>query len=272
MSKFTLLAAASAALLGASAANAVSITVTPWLAPNAFGSPSYGQWEANAVAAQRAQLSAFGTPGTPSYAVAESNITVSDLIVTNFTSWRGQANPSGAYASELGTRGHFGLRIDGEGQQFSISGLSLILTSNDAANSLGVDFGPGYGYGTGYVGLLKGADGILFTADDIVIDSGPDTQLVDGLAGRGSGNAYEVLCNGCTPAQQQAAIDAFLASGGPFPSQYTGTYTLNVAGVNYTGSGTFNIAVPEPATWAMMIGGFGLVGGAMRRRRTLVAA
>ncbi len=26
-------------------------------------------------------------------------------------------------------------------------------------------------------------------------------------------------------------------------------------------------AVPEPATWAMMIGGFGMVGGAMRRRR-----
>jgi hypothetical protein len=30
-------------------------------------------------------------------------------------------------------------------------------------------------------------------------------------------------------------------------------------------------AVPEPATWAMMIGGFGLVGGAMRRRATRVA-
>lgn len=28
----------------------------------------------------------------------------------------------------------------------------------------------------------------------------------------------------------------------------------------------FAAAVPEPATWAMMIGGFGLVGGAMRRR------
>ncbi len=26
-------------------------------------------------------------------------------------------------------------------------------------------------------------------------------------------------------------------------------------------------AVPEPATWAMMIGGCGMVGGAMRRRR-----
>ena len=29
-------------------------------------------------------------------------------------------------------------------------------------------------------------------------------------------------------------------------------------------------AVPEPATWAMMIGGFGLVGGALRRRNAAV--
>ncbi len=31
-------------------------------------------------------------------------------------------------------------------------------------------------------------------------------------------------------------------------------------------------AVPEPATWAMMISGFGLTGAALRRRRNLVAA
>jgi hypothetical protein len=31
-------------------------------------------------------------------------------------------------------------------------------------------------------------------------------------------------------------------------------------------------AFPEPASWAMMVGGFGFVGGAMRgRRRTAVA-
>ncbi|HWI85748.1 MAG TPA: PEPxxWA-CTERM sorting domain-containing protein [Sphingomonas sp.] len=29
--------------------------------------------------------------------------------------------------------------------------------------------------------------------------------------------------------------------------------------------------VPEPATWAMMVGGFGLVGSAMRRKRTAVS-
>jgi uncharacterized protein YjiK len=36
--------------------------------------------------------------------------------------------------------------------------------------------------------------------------------------------------------------------------------------LSYTGPG----AVPEPATWAMMIAGFGLVGSAMRRRKTSV--
>lgn len=29
-------------------------------------------------------------------------------------------------------------------------------------------------------------------------------------------------------------------------------------------------SVPEPASWAMMLGGFGMIGGAMRRRRTAV--
>jgi hypothetical protein len=32
---------------------------------------------------------------------------------------------------------------------------------------------------------------------------------------------------------------------------------------------TYVNSVPEPATWAMMIVGFGLVGGSMRRRHTL---
>lgn len=44
------------------------------------------------------------------------------------------------------------------------------------------------------------------------------------------------------------------------------------------GSGSFSYqlrevsAVPEPATWTMMIGGFGIVGGALRRRRATAPA
>lgn len=36
-------------------------------------------------------------------------------------------------------------------------------------------------------------------------------------------------------------------------------------------SGTISGAVPEPATWALMILGFGAVGGAMRRRQSVAA-
>ncbi len=43
-------------------------------------------------------------------------------------------------------------------------------------------------------------------------------------------------------------------------------------GANGNFNGTGNItAVPEPATWGMMIVGFGLLGGVMRRRKTTVA-
>ena len=52
------------------------------------------------------------------------------------------------------------------------------------------------------------------------------------------------------------------------------TYTLTING-NNTGAGSLGgsitirqgVAVPEPATWAMMLIGFGAIGHAMRRRR-----
>ena len=50
--------------------------------------------------------------------------------------------------------------------------------------------------------------------------------------------------------------------------------TIRVTGYSngangYSGTVTFaaNSAVPEPVTWAMFIGGFGLIGGAMRKSR-----
>ncbi|CAM3290694.1 hypothetical protein SPAN111604_14870 [Sphingomonas antarctica] len=42
-------------------------------------------------------------------------------------------------------------------------------------------------------------------------------------------------------------------------------------GDNYAGLDAVSLtAVPEPASWALMLGGFGLMGGAMRRRRSNV--
>ena len=49
---------------------------------------------------------------------------------------------------------------------------------------------------------------------------------------------------------------------------------LAFASANLGGDAVYSVgdAVPEPATWALMIGGFGMVGGALRRRVSLAAA
>jgi len=51
---------------------------------------------------------------------------------------------------------------------------------------------------------------------------------------------------------------------------------LNIQGLNVNSDSVVKVdisgAVPEPAAWTLMIAGFGLVGGALRRRATTVAA
>jgi hypothetical protein len=72
-------------------------------------------------------------------------------------------------------------------------------------------------------------------------------------------------------------------SGGPF-DMFSFAYT-NAAGAPITGPGsigtglievvdniTYNSGAPEPAAWALMLLGFGSLGAALRRRRTLATA
>ena len=129
-------------------------------APNGYGSPSYAGYVANATYALENGLTSYGDPSLPTYySQLGSTMKLSDNIVTGFNSWKGQANPSAPFQSELGNRVLFGVHIESD-TLFSISQLSFVMKSDDADNSLGYTFGlGGYSYSTQYVGIYYGLDG-----------------------------------------------------------------------------------------------------------------
>lgn len=69
------------------------------------------------------------------------------------------------------------------------------------------------------------------------------------------------------------AVTPLLSSGSGGVANFTGTVAGTFGADNLGGGGDENGVVPEPATWAFMVVGFGLVGASVRRRsRRPVAA
>ena len=69
--------------------------------------------------------------------------------------------------------------------------------------------------------------------------------------------------------QALTAGTSYFAVATGFSNTDFGAYTLSITG---PGAVTFGAgSVPEPASWALMIGGFGLTGGMMRRRVSKVS-
>jgi hypothetical protein len=223
-------------------AQGITITVIPALAPNVYGSPNWNAWVSNATTAIANGYSSYGDPASPSYYQrAPSVISVTNAIVTGFPSWNGQADPGNVFglnfSQELGNRLQFGIDIKGGTNLISISQLSFSANSSDPGNTLDFTFAQGsYNYSASYVGIIYGPGGT-----NTYITSGPATQLVNEIVGRGSGNAWDTYDTSGDIASEQSNILACALQVSDQPFDFAGTYTLD--GVSGSNSVTLNPVV-----------------------------
>jgi hypothetical protein len=252
-------------------ADVITMQVYAAEAPNAFGSPSYNGWAANAITAVEANQSSAGTPGTPTYFQEVTTGTDTSNIVTSFPSWNGGANPGGAFSSELGNRLTFILVAkDTTGPNISLSELTAVMSSSDPSNTFG--FSTNWANGNPISNYSANQIGLITTgpSSPSTITSGSPTQLVNELVVVGVGNALANTGAGnpCSVLSGQAAVDCVKGQyDALIPFNITTTYSLAGTGASGSASVAFVPDVPEPGTLALFgsaVAGLGLIG---RRRK-----
>lgn len=150
--------------------------------------------------------------------------------------------------------------------------IAIATTAAADAQTLTYTFDPGstFDFGGGNIYAATGSfdydvatmliSNVSYSA--IQIGTGP-TGPFDFTAGIATSPTIVTFTGDCCGDEDTYEFGSSLASGG----------TILLVGGSYFGSpvtvsgSVTSGAVPEPASWAMMLGGFGLVGGAMRSRR-----
>lgn len=241
-----------------SASATITLDVVASSAPNAFGSPSWNAYVANALNSLQTTHANIGSRSTDptAYEIAGSFIQPGDIMVSSFTSWMGVAGPLAApFSAEHGNRLHFGLHAYGDGvNKFKLEDLTFALHSSDSTDSLFYEGNfIGYNYSATRLGV-DWVDGIRGNGNDIVYTSGNGTTLVDELVYVGVGNAW---WPSPPPFPDQAAMDNvanwMLANAS---LTISGQYWIQ----GYTGIDTATV-VPEPSTYvagALLLLPFGI--------------
>jgi hypothetical protein len=153
----------------------------------------------------------------------------------------------GSVVGSIQTNGTFGVLAQSDILGFALTvsgpGASVRLTQADSI------------FATQGANLSANASNLLFDY------SGPSGFALFQQGSFGTGQRY--YCNSSvadTCFQGASAIPEAFNSPSAQVEARTGLQTIGTVA-----------AVPEPASWAMMIGGFGLIGGAMRRRKSQIA-
>ena len=184
------------------------------------------------------------------------------------------------------------LNVFGPGPETLIPGMTW--TSTNVSTQGGSVFGYSFGYGFGSNGTSSFNVTGLNDSSNVYSLAQPDSMEFDfaspifevgavlnwypnagdnaSIAFYDSGNNLLGSLDVMTAGVNNVAPNSFYGfnSGGPAISRFvlTDGYIAAINGISVGG----NPAIPEPSTWALMIGGFGLAGAALRRRRAIAAA
>lgn len=119
--------------------------------------------------------------------------------------------------------------------------------------------------GSGFGALTKKSSGWI---SDVMVFVGGNANTTDNVVFDELGDTMLSLSSGTMGQSGQSGWLTFTFAS----SEIFGGFGFGVSGGNEASlaliaePGSYDNAVPEPASWAMMIAGFGLVGGAMRVR------
>lgn len=240
--------------------------------PNAQGSSAYSTYTTNARNSLGGELGNIGNPATHpgAYERFDQTITPGRLIATpGARSWMGIANYPGAFfAQERGNYFTFGYVVEGDGSmQFRLNNFLFLTTSSDPlrfGHSGSLAAHAGYSYGGICYGVDYGPDRTEGTLDDVFVNGGPASILVDKLVFVGIPGGVEI---GYPTPNLQAEIDSI--SNYLIMMQTSISHTLILRDdtgnqVLASGTKTINIVPTPSGSCLALLGAFMVVS---RRRR-----